>query len=96
MTTIRDFVEITTVHQGELFFWWTQEQLHNVDYHIQVWDSLDAKVSELEKKYGVQDDTELRCQFEGRRLLGDDREKVEAAIHELASHLMQFDGIRAL
>lgn len=96
MTTISDFVEITTVHQGELFFWWTDDKLHDINYHIKVWDSLDAKVSELESKYGVQDDTQLRCQFEGRRLLGEDREKVEAAIHELATHLMQFDGIRAL
>lgn len=90
---VSDFVEVSTIHHGELWFWWAEEKLFDGDYHIKVHDSTDAKVRELEAKYGVQDDTQLRCQFEGRRLLGEDRDKVEAAIKELARHLMRFKGV---
>jgi hypothetical protein len=90
------FVSVVTVHQAEVSWFWTNVKLHDMDYHIRVNESVAAKVKELESKYDVQDDTRYCCQWEGRRLEGENREQVEAAANELARYLAKFTGLAPL
>lgn len=90
------FVELATTHMAEVTWWWTSDKLHDIDYHIRVSDSVNAKVRELERKYDVRDDTRYCCQWEGHLLEGSILENVEAAASELAAHLTRFKGIRPL
>lgn len=90
------FVELATVHQAEVSWYWTRETLHDWDHHIKVNDSVSAKVEDLAGKYGISDDTTYRTQFEGRLLLGEDREKVALAANELAQHLATIEGVMPL
>lgn len=90
------FVELGTIHQAEVSWWWTQETLHDSDHHFGVEDSVSAKVKELVSKYGIIDDTTYCTQFEGRLLIGEDREKVANAANELAQHLATLEGIMPL
>ena len=84
---------VKTVHQAEIAWWWTDDKLHDLDYHIKVSDSVDAKVKELESKYDVSDDARYCCQWEGKLLYGENREQVEAAASELGRHLSRFKGL---
>lgn len=91
------FIEpVLTVHYGAVTFLWTEDKLHDVDYHIQVWDAIDSKIKDLEIKHGISEDGNYRCQGEGRRLQGNTREKVSAATRELAEFLTTFPGIEPL
>lgn len=88
-----DFLTVSTVHEAEISWWWSKDKLHDNNYHIQVLDSVDAKVKELERKYDVLNDTSYCCQWEGRLLTGENRAQVEAAGNELARHLARFKGL---
>lgn len=88
-----DFFTVETVHQARVAFWWTQEKLHDNDYHIQVSDAMNAKIRQLEEKYDVTNDTRHVCQWEGYCFLGDKLASVEAAAKELAQHLIRFGGV---
>jgi hypothetical protein len=90
------FVELDTIHRAEVSWWWTRETLHDSDHHFGVEDSVSAKVQELVRKYGVTDDTTYCTQFEGRLLIGENREKVVQAATELAQHLASLEGIMPL
>lgn len=90
------FFDITTIHQAEVQWWWTEESRHDSDYKFTVEDSISAKVKELMEKYDVSDDIRFCCQWEGRRLFGENRENVEAAANELARHLARFKGVKPL
>jgi hypothetical protein len=90
------FVEFGTVHQAEVSWFWTNEKLHESDHRFAVEDSVNAKVKALALKYGITDDTTYCTQFEGRLLIGADRETVENAGNELAQHLATLEGIMPL
>lgn len=90
------FCFIETVHNAEVTWWWTEEKLHDSDYKLAVADSVNAKVLQLERKYGVRDDTTYRCQWEGCLLTGDNLANVVAAGNELARHVARFKGIVAV
>jgi hypothetical protein len=90
------FLEVGTVHQAEVSWYWTQEKLYDRDHQIAVDDSVSAKVKSLVAKYGITDDTTYCTQFEGRLLHGADRESVVKAGNELAQHLATLEGIMPL
>ena len=91
------FLEVSTVHQADVSWWWADDRLHDASYHITVNDSIDQKVMELRAKYpGVSEDTRYCSQWEGRLLCGTDLAEVTAAGAELAQHLSRFKGVRPL
>jgi hypothetical protein len=90
------FLEVRTIHEAEVTWWWKDSVLHDQDYRIKVNDSMNAKVKELEKKYDVLNDTRYCCQWEGVLLHGPDRDKVMAAGRELAQHLARYKHVFAL
>lgn len=94
--TTNPFVSVETIHKAEVAWWWTDEKLHDRDYHIKVWDSVEAKIRELVVKYDVEDDTRYCCQWEGHLLMGENREEVVAAANELARHLARFKSAKPL
>lgn len=93
---VSSFLDLRTVHQAVVAWWWDGSVLHDSAYHIKVNDSMATKMRDLEKKYGVTNDTGYCCQFEGMMLFGADREQVAAAGQELAQHLARFKHIRTL
>lgn len=95
-TAVADFMDVRTIHEVDVVWWWVKDKLHDSDYHIQVNETMRKKAKELERKYNVTDDTRFCCQFEGYRLYGEDRIAVEAAGRELASCLARFKGVRPL
>lgn len=90
------FITVKTVHIGEVAWYWTDEKLHDTDYHIKVNDAIDKKVAELTKAYDVQRDTDYRCQWEGVQITGSELWEVEEAARHIARHLAQFKGVRPL
>ncbi|KVP96901.1 hypothetical protein WJ97_13835 [Burkholderia ubonensis] len=90
------FVELETIHQAEVSWWWTTDKLHDMDYHILVDESVNAKVKKLVSKYGITDHTNYRTEYEGRLFLSDDRSKVEQAANELAQHMATLKGVLPL
>lgn len=87
------FISLSTVHQAEVSWWWTDTKLHDRDHQFAVNDSVSAKVTELARKYDITEDTTYCTQFEGHRLFGQDREQVALAGIELAQHLATLEGI---
>jgi hypothetical protein len=90
------FVTIATIHKGDISWWWTDERLHDPDYHIKVNESISKKAEEVARKYGVESDSQYRTQFEGVCIEGEEREAVEKAALEIACHLSRFQGVRPL
>lgn len=90
------FVQVETIHQAEVSWWWRPETLHDNAYQIKVADSVDKKVRALVAKYRVQDDGQYCTQWEGRLLRGVDLQQVTAAAHELARHVARFKGLAPL
>lgn len=88
-----DFYRVSTKHEAELSFWWTDDKLHDDEYRFAVDDALCAKIKELESKYAVTDDTRYCCQWEGKLLYSESLEDVTAAIKELAQVLARFKGV---
>jgi hypothetical protein len=95
-TAAERFMEMRTVHEAFIGWWWTDDKVQDTDYHIMVNDSMTAKANELERKHDVTDDTGLCCQWEGHRLYGENKAAVEAAGCELARHLARFKGVISL
>ena len=93
---VNSFLTVTTVHEADVTWWWLDNTLHDLDYHIRMNDSVDKKVRELTAKYDVEQNTSYCCQWEGVQLLGADKAVVEAAGQELARHVMRFKGIQPL
>jgi hypothetical protein len=87
------FASVQTVHRGEVSWWWTEDRVHDLDYHIKVNDSVDKKISELEKKHNVRRDTRYCCQFEGALIEGENRETIEAATLSIARYIARFTGV---
>ena len=92
----RDFLETETLHYATISWWWTDKSLHDIDYHIKVSDSMNAKAQELCLAYDIDTNTGFCCQFEGVQLVGLSQEAVQAAGAELAKHLMRWREIRSL
>ena len=87
---MKQFILVGTTHSAEVAWWWSNEKLHDFSYHIEVWDAVDAKIRDVCGRFDVQHDTRYCCQWEGRQLVGKDRETVELAAHEVASTLSRF------
>ena len=90
------FVQVDTIHQAEVSWWWRPEALHDTAYQVRVVDSVDKKVRALVAKYDVEDDGQYRTQWEGRLLIGTDLVQVTAAANELARHMAKFKGLAPL
>lgn len=87
------FIDIQTVHQANVTWWWTEDKLRDVDHHVKVQDDMYAKVAELEKKHDITHDTRFCCQWEGVQVFGDKLSTVKAAVKELAAHLARYEGV---
>jgi len=90
------FVTVTTVHIGEVAWFWTDEKLHDMEYHFQVQDAIDKKIEALKGIYAIEKDVDYRCQWEGVQIMGDELADVEKAALEIARHLAKFKGVRPL
>lgn len=90
------FVQVETIHQGEVSWRWRKEWLHNAGYQIKVADSVNKKVKEIVSKYDVEDDGQYRTQWDGRLFIGTNLENVIAAANELARHMAKFKGLASL
>ena len=94
--TLSAFVQVETIHQGEVSWWWRNEWLHDNDYQLKVDESVNVKVKEIILKYDVQDDCEYRTQWEGRLFFGTDLKNVTNAANELAQYIVRFKGVVSL
>lgn len=90
------FVTVKTIHQGEITWWWTDEKLHDRDYHFKVQDAIDKKIVEVKKRYDIEQDTRYTCQFEGVQLTGGELCEVEEAARHIGQCLAKFKGVRPL
>ena len=93
---MKQFISIETTHSAEIAWWWTKEKLHDLAYHIKVWDAVDAKIRDVCNRLDVQHDTRYCCQWDGRQLVGLDRATVELAANEVASTLSRFKDVISL
>ena len=94
--TPSSFVQVETIHQAEVSWWWRGEWLHDNSYKIKVADSVDRKIKDIIEKYDVEDDGQYCTQWEGRLLIGTDLQKVTAAANELARHMAKFKGLASI
>ncbi len=90
------FVTVTTVHQGEIAWWWTDEKLHDTEYHFQVHDAIEKKIKALKEIYSIEKDADYRCQWEGVQIVGSELADVENSALEIARYLAKFKGVRPL
>lgn len=90
------FVSSRTEHYAGVSFWWRDDKLHDLDYHFKVSDALDKAVRAAAEKYGVSNNTQLVCQWEGREFVGESLDAVIAAAHDVSKVLARFKGIEPL
>lgn len=87
-------IDLRTIHEAQIQWWWKDSHLHNVDYHISVNDGSRAELARLCKIYDVGDDTSYCCQWEGLQIVGTNLEQVTKASKKLASYMRQFKHIQ--
>lgn len=89
-------VPTETRHYASVVFWWTPEKLHDTDYRMMINRRINAKITALEQKYVIEQDTRHCYRWEGYCLFGHDKQQVEKAIAELAQAVVKFKGIISL
>ncbi len=86
-------IDLRTIHEAEIQWWWKDSHLHDVGYHISVNDGSRAELARLCKVHGVEDDTRYACQWEGLLITGTNLEQVTEAAKQLARYLRRFKHI---
>lgn len=90
------FLHIETIHRAEISWFWTDEFLHDTDYHMKVYYSVNKKIESIVQKYDIQEDTRYCTQFEGVLLYGNDLKNIQSAGLELAKYISSFSGVISL
>lgn len=87
-------IDLRTIHEAEIQWWWKDSHVHNTGYHISVNDGSRAELARLCKIFDVVDDTSYCCQWEGLQIVGSNLEQVTKAAKQLASYMLQFKHIK--
>lgn len=88
-------IDIRTIHEAEIQYFWTDSHLHDLDYHFKVFDAVDAEVSKIcEASDTLYHDTSYCCQFEGVMISGTSLKDVKDAAKQLARVISRFKFIR--
>lgn len=87
-------IEIRTIYEAEIQWWWKDSHVHDTTYRVSVNDAARAELNRLCGLYDVFDDTRYTCQWEGLLISGKNLEQVTEAAGHLARYLKRFKHIK--
>lgn len=93
MFDVDKFICCRTVHSGRVEWWFTSERLHDEDYRIRVLNAVNKALQEAKTKYGVEQNTQFCCQWEGVEVECATMPPVQAACSHIARTLARFKGV---
>lgn len=85
--------EVTTVHYGTIQFFYGDGAPLFSDKRRDLEEKFQTKLEALTKAPGIWNDTSFCTQAEGYRVMGGDKEQVEAAIKALAAYMGRFKDV---
>lgn len=87
---------VTTVHYGTIQFLYGENARLFSDRRDEMEAKFTAKLEEVTKAPGIWNDTQFCTQAEGYRIMGGNKEQVEAAIKALATYMGRFKDVEFL
>ncbi|HBP1602267.1 TPA: hypothetical protein L5U90_003370 [Pseudomonas aeruginosa] len=93
MIAQRPVVETRTEHYACIQWWWKEGFVHDAAYRDKVNTAMQRAVAAVCKRFGVTEDTQLRCQWEGVQIISDELNTARAAGNELAKTLGRFKHV---
>lgn len=90
------FINIQTIHTGDVCWWWTRERLHDYDYKNKVNIAVSSAIRAAEQQYNAYHNTTFCCQWEGVQIVGESLDDVVKAASIIAQALSRFKGVKHL